>query len=334
MATKEDCDWMELLEAAVDSPVSPVASIQFSRSTSPEGTSSEIIEDNLTPGSSPLESPDPCAKLGVSPYPVTCHRCGSHSTITIPADTLRSAASELLLERARKRKSAALNPTTTAPNKSSTTPQLSTSHLENDQDEGNKSTASSIPSRKKPRLLNEEEIVVLLSAELQDLKASLLRAEELARKYQKYEFLYLKAMDQKPAKLIPRPEGERGKNGWTLLKALQLESKPDLYLSILASVRQAITSAGLDWEKTFHKQNSVRVAECFRIIKENNPYLEQFEDDWPARELVVSCMQNKRKTRNRKSNSKADNVPGQAIIRVSEDDDGNGYAEESREVML
>ncbi|KAG9042963.1 hypothetical protein FS837_010193 [Tulasnella sp. UAMH 9824] len=323
MAAQEDCDWMALLEAAVDCPASSTTPIQFSRSTSPEGTFSKITENDLIDGGSiPLESLD--SELGVSPDPVTCDLCGEHNTIAIQEGYLHSAVSELLLKRARKRKPAALDSLATTPDKPPPISQPSSSSLGLGPKDEAESTGSSNPPRKKPRLLTEEEMVALLSEELQELKASLLKAEKLARKYRKYESLYLELKNGQPVQLIPRPEGERGKNGWSLRKALQLEGKPDLYLSILASVRQAITAAGLDWEKTFHKQTSVRVAECFRIIKKNNPYLERFEGNWPARELVISCMQNKRKKRNRKVDEKTSNRSDQTISYVAEGDDNNG----------
>ncbi|KAG8898115.1 hypothetical protein FRC00_003281 [Tulasnella sp. 408] len=260
MAAQEDYDWMAFLEAAVDCPASSTTRAQFSRSTSPEGTYSEITENDLIGGSSPL---DP--ELGTSPDPVNCDCCGEPNTIGMLAYTLDSVVSELLLERARKRKAAALDSPAATPNKPPPIPRPTTSSLEGRQADKAELIESSKPPVKKPRLLSEEEMVVLLSEELQELKASLRKAEKLARKYRKYEALYLEQKNQQLVQLIPRPEGERGKNGWSLRKALQLEGQPDLYLSILASVRQAITTAGLDWEKTFHKQSSVRVTECFRI---------------------------------------------------------------------
>lgn len=91
-------------------------------------------------------------------------------------------------------------------------------------------------------------------------------AEESVRKYRKYKSMYVKGKTQENTQLIPRPDGERGKKGWTLRKALQLEGNPDLYLTILATVREAITAAGLDWKKTFHRQEASRLTDCYRLV--------------------------------------------------------------------
>lgn len=78
--------------------------------------------------------------------------------------------------------------------------------------------------------------------------------------------MYTKEKTQQATQLIPRPGGERGKKGWTIRKALQLEGNTDLYLTILASVREAITASGLDWKKTFHRQDVSRLTDCYRIV--------------------------------------------------------------------
>ncbi|KAG8896899.1 hypothetical protein FRC00_005097, partial [Tulasnella sp. 408] len=158
MAAEEDYDWMALLEAAIDYPESSTTPTQFSRSTSPERTSSEITENDLIGGSSPLESPDP--ELGTSPDPVTCDFC-EHNTIGMLAYTIDSVVSELLLERARKRKAAALDCPATTPNKPPPRPRPATSSLEAGQADKAESTGFSKPPVKKPRLLSEEEMVVL-----------------------------------------------------------------------------------------------------------------------------------------------------------------------------
>ncbi|KIO21591.1 hypothetical protein M407DRAFT_125472 [Tulasnella calospora MUT 4182] len=127
--------------------------------------------------------------------------------------------------------------------------------------------------------------------------------------------MYVKEKTQQNTELIPRPDGERGKKGWTLRKALQLDGNTDLYLTILASVREAITAAGLDWTKTFHRQEPSRLTDCYRLIKDQNQYLKRFEGDWPARELVISAMQNKRKTRNRRKKAGGSGLPGDESMR-------------------
>ncbi|KAG8939951.1 hypothetical protein FRC04_005790 [Tulasnella sp. 424] len=171
---------------------------------------------------------------------------------------------------------------------------------------------------KKARLSMKEQMALLVR-ELEEIRGSLQVAEESVRKYRKYKSMYVKEKITQTTHLIPHPEGERGRKGWTIRKALQLEGNTDLYLTILASVREVITAAGLDWNRTFHRQESAHLADCFHLIKEQNSYLKKFKGDWPACELVISCMQNKRKTRNRKRNS---GVPHHNSD--GEDGDGNG----------
>ncbi|KAG8941171.1 hypothetical protein FRC04_004695 [Tulasnella sp. 424] len=188
-------------------------------------------------------------------------------------------------------------------------------------DDAQAETALATRPSKKARLSTKEQIA-MLARELEETRASLKVAEESVRKYRKYKSMYVKEKTLQDARLIPRPDGERGKKGWTLRKALQLEGNTDMYLTILASVREAITAAGLDWKKTFHRQEASRLTDCYRMVKEQNPYLKRFEGDWPARELVISCMQNKRKTRNRrkKAGTSGDNDSASNIIDNNEDE--------------
>ncbi|KAG8900428.1 hypothetical protein FRC00_012971 [Tulasnella sp. 408] len=98
-----------------------------------------------------------------------------------------------------------------------------------------------------------------------------------------------------PEGSIPRPPGERGKNGWNLQTALQLEADGDKYNLVLAATRDAIKETGLDWRKKFDEQDPIRVGTCYSQMKHVQPYLKKFKADWACRELVISALQNKRK---------------------------------------
>lgn len=39
-------------------------------------------------------------------------------------------------------------------------------------------------------------------------------------------------------------------------------------------------------------------------LKKLHPYLERFQGDWPAKEMVISALQNRRKTMNAKAKAK------------------------------
>ncbi|KAG8959045.1 hypothetical protein FRC00_002029, partial [Tulasnella sp. 408] len=66
-----------------------------------------------------------------------------------------------------------------------------------------------------------------------------------------------------PEGSIPRPPGERGKNGWNLQTALQLEGDGDMYNLVLAATRDAIKETGLEWRKKFDEQDPIRVGTCY-----------------------------------------------------------------------
>ncbi|KIO18458.1 hypothetical protein M407DRAFT_225582 [Tulasnella calospora MUT 4182] len=89
-----------------------------------------------------------------------------------------------------------------------------------------------------------------------------------------------------PEGSIPRPPGERGKNGWNMQTALQLEADGDTYNLILATARDAVRETGLDWKKKFDEQDP---------MKHVQPYLRRFKGDWACRELVISTLQNRQK---------------------------------------
>lgn len=96
--------------------------------------------------------------------------------------------------------------------------------------------------------------------------------------------------------LIPRPPGEKGKNGWNMQEALRLKDNGDMYNNILATTRTAVLEAGLDWTINFRAQDLGKLTDCYARMKLRHSYLTQFERDWACRELVKSALQNRRKT--------------------------------------
>ncbi|KIO32950.1 hypothetical protein M407DRAFT_18107 [Tulasnella calospora MUT 4182] len=123
-----------------------------------------------------------------------------------------------------------------------------------------------------------------------------------------------------PAALIPRPPGEKGKNGWNLQEVMSLKDDDGLYAEILRAARHCISRSGLDWDSTYSEQDPGRLAACFRELKKQQPYLERFQGDWPAKEMVISALQNRRKTRTAKTKAKlaTDQVTQNEMARVDE----------------
>ncbi|KAG9023035.1 hypothetical protein FRB95_013807 [Tulasnella sp. JGI-2019a] len=97
-----------------------------------------------------------------------------------------------------------------------------------------------------------------LEKELAALKADLEKAHNEAHWLCKYKVAYIKskkAEEQEP--LIPKPAGDRGKN-WNLQEVMGLKDNKPLYNEIMA--------------------------------KANHPYLQKFNWDWPAYEIVKQAL--------------------------------------------
>ncbi|KAG9018792.1 hypothetical protein FRB90_009640 [Tulasnella sp. 427] len=137
--------------------------------------------------------------------------------------------------------------------------------------------------------------------------------EKEVRNLKKYKVLWAKqqgektalAQDQPSDGSIPRPPGERGKNGWNMQTALQLETDGDMYNAILATIRDAVRQAGLDWRIKFDEQEPARLGAAYSQVKRVHPYLKRFKSDWACRELVLAALQNRRKTESAKLNRAA-----------------------------
>ncbi|KIO24549.1 hypothetical protein M407DRAFT_26066 [Tulasnella calospora MUT 4182] len=147
--------------------------------------------------------------------------------------------------------------------------------------------------------------------ELEELKAENKRLQADLRTAKKFKVLYAKEVSLKgkvdlpiTGNLIPRPPGEKGKNGWNLQEVLGLKDDFALYNELLRTVRCAISRSGLDWEATYSEQDPARLGACFKEIKKAHSFLERFVGDWPAKEMVINTLQNRRKTLNAKARAK------------------------------
>ncbi|KIO19367.1 hypothetical protein M407DRAFT_31006 [Tulasnella calospora MUT 4182] len=130
-----------------------------------------------------------------------------------------------------------------------------------------------------------------------ELEAKVKQLSSDIRTLKKYKVMWVKEYSKKaksdagPAdSLIPRPPGEKGKNGWNLRDAMGLKDDEALYTEIL--------------EATYSEQEPGRLAACFKELKREHPYLNRFQGDWPAKEMVISALQNRRKTISAKAKAK------------------------------
>ncbi|KAG8909106.1 hypothetical protein FRC01_007130, partial [Tulasnella sp. 417] len=101
---------------------------------------------------------------------------------------------------------------------------------------------------------------------------------------------------QENEELIPRPPGEKGKNGWNLQEALRLKDDGYTYNEILATTRDAVAMAGLDCTISFRTQDPEKLLNCYARMRLKHSYLAQFKNDWACRELVMNALQNRRKS--------------------------------------
>ncbi|KAG8902418.1 hypothetical protein FRC00_008569 [Tulasnella sp. 408] len=117
-----------------------------------------------------------------------------------------------------------------------------------------------------------------------ELEAKIKQLSGDLRIVKKYKVMWVKEYSKKaksgtapPDSLIPRPPGEKGKNGWNLQDAMGLKDDDPLYNEIL--------------------------------VKRQHPYLERFLGDWPAKEMVISALQNRRKALSAKAKAKVSTDP-------------------------
>ncbi|KAG9018654.1 hypothetical protein FRB90_011007 [Tulasnella sp. 427] len=164
-----------------------------------------------------------------------------------------------------------------------------------------------------PNLHDENEAMKKAKSELEE---KLKQAKSNLRVLKKYKVMWVTEYLKRPGSasnagaasgattLIPRPLGEKGKNGWNLQDAMGLNDDDSLYAEILRTCRHTINRAGLDWHSTYLEQEPGRLAACFQELKKQHPYLDRFQGDWPAKEMVISALQNRRKAVSAKSKTR------------------------------
>ncbi|KAG8994397.1 hypothetical protein FRB90_000441 [Tulasnella sp. 427] len=95
--------------------------------------------------------------------------------------------------------------------------------------------------------------------------------------------------------LIPRPPGERGKNGWNLQDKMGLKNDKETYGNIRRCVRYAIYKAQLDIWIKINQQDQMSIFTCYSLVKQQFPLMGQFEGSWATRELIKGICSNARR---------------------------------------
>ncbi|KAG8972425.1 hypothetical protein FRC05_010018, partial [Tulasnella sp. 425] len=149
-----------------------------------------------------------------------------------------------------------------------------------------------------------------------------LKAELAARDAEVLRLQHLNTQAQQDARggtrLIPRPPGERGKNGWNLQEHMGLTSDPKTYHNIRRCVRYAIYKTQLDIWLRINRQDEKSLFACYTLVKQRFPKMAQFEGNWATREFVKGICQNARKHCRRKGIN-CPTLPAELL-----DNDGNG----------
>ncbi|KAG8989849.1 hypothetical protein FRB90_002050 [Tulasnella sp. 427] len=134
----------------------------------------------------------------------------------------------------------------------------------------------------------------VLSKENEDLKAALAAAQAENTRLQ-YVNEQTHRDYQVKSQLIPRPPGERGKNGWNLQAHMGLAKRYELYSNIRRSVRYAIYESQLNIWKKINHQDEQALFTCYALIKQQFPIMVQFEGNWATREFIKGICQNARR---------------------------------------
>ncbi|KIO16279.1 hypothetical protein M407DRAFT_34066 [Tulasnella calospora MUT 4182] len=135
---------------------------------------------------------------------------------------------------------------------------------------------------------------VVLTSENVGLKALLAAAQAEIQRLQEANTQTQQELTSNK-QLIPRPPGERGKNGWNLQANMGLKNNYNLYSNIRRCVRYAVYEAQLNIWKKITQQDERALFTCYGVVKQRFPYMAQFEGNWATREFIKGICQNARR---------------------------------------
>ncbi|KAH9930798.1 hypothetical protein B0H21DRAFT_711943 [Amylocystis lapponica] len=130
-----------------------------------------------------------------------------------------------------------------------------------------------------------EKQVILIQAELAKEKALREAAEKSAT---------TKKAGPHRSVNIPKPKGSAG-NGFKLITEMKLVGDNELYKMILREVPMLGIQAGLDYREDFKNQPAAKLGLVYKLVREQIPYLDEFENDWATAEIIKQYLYNKRK---------------------------------------
>ncbi|KDQ52463.1 hypothetical protein JAAARDRAFT_40311 [Jaapia argillacea MUCL 33604] len=138
-----------------------------------------------------------------------------------------------------------------------------------------------------------------LKRQLDEAQALKTRAEEAKAQAERRLRKFRKASKKQTVEKakVPRPKGSAGRKakGFSLKVAMGLEKDGVTYSSILRSVRDLVTAAGLDCMEDFRNQPPAKLGEIYRVARERQKHLKNFTNNWPTAEIARQFLANRRK---------------------------------------
>ncbi|THU93067.1 hypothetical protein K435DRAFT_800029 [Dendrothele bispora CBS 962.96] len=97
---------------------------------------------------------------------------------------------------------------------------------------------------------------------------------------------------------IPKPKGQAGKDFSLAVKMGLAKGNGGRlrYNALLRSAREVVSEAHLDWQKPWADIPPADKAMAFSVLRERDPFLKRFENDWASEAMIRQYLKNKRKT--------------------------------------
>ncbi|THU76248.1 hypothetical protein K435DRAFT_879478 [Dendrothele bispora CBS 962.96] len=97
---------------------------------------------------------------------------------------------------------------------------------------------------------------------------------------------------------VPKPEGQAGKD-YSLAVKMGLSRSTNSqrrYNALLRSMRDAVSESRIPWQREWAQIDAADKAMLFAIMRQRDPFLSRFENDWASEAMVRQYLKNKRKT--------------------------------------
>ncbi|KAM6489978.1 hypothetical protein JOM56_014557 [Amanita muscaria] len=124
---------------------------------------------------------------------------------------------------------------------------------------------------------------------------------------------------------IPRPRG----SNFSLQEAMMLEDDNEQYKGLRHAVRDAVRFSGADCQRTWRKQDFVKLSAIKAVVLQRQPYFKKYEDEWPIGEFIRSHMKNMRAYQRRLEKEKAED--GKENENENQDENGDKNGDKNRD---